>query len=139
MANHFALRLDREGLAEMSCIAGVGGGVPALVRTARKPRAILALDGCPLHCVLACLNQAGIEATSCVDLSLSGVRKLKKSDFSRAEAERVWHESILPAVQALSGDIGNGLSRPLEHRPGDGCVADLPARHALSARRAGPL
>ena len=36
LANDLALRLDRDGLAEMSCIAGVGGDVPALVgRSAR--------------------------------------------------------------------------------------------------------
>ena len=28
LANHVALRLDRCGAAEMSCIAGVGGDVP---------------------------------------------------------------------------------------------------------------
>ncbi|TAK94969.1 MAG: zinc-binding protein, partial [Aquabacterium sp.] len=28
LANHLAVRLDREGIAEMSCIAGVGGRVP---------------------------------------------------------------------------------------------------------------
>lgn len=102
MANHFALRLDREGLAEMSCIAGVGGGVSALLRAARQPRPILALDGCPLHCVLACLKQAGVEATRSVDLSALGVKKLKKQDFSTTEAERVWWESILPAIRDMT-------------------------------------
>ena len=48
MANHLALRLDRAGAAEMSCIAGVGGGVTGLVRTAQAGRRILALDGCVL-------------------------------------------------------------------------------------------
>mgnify|MGYP000305313313 CR=1 FL=1 len=42
MANHVALRLDREGEAEMSCIAGVGGNVPHLVNIARSGRPILA-------------------------------------------------------------------------------------------------
>ena len=45
MANHVALRLDREGEAEMSCLAGVGGNVPHLVNIARSARPILALDG----------------------------------------------------------------------------------------------
>ncbi len=36
MANHLALRLDHEGLAEMSCIAGVGGDVPPLVRKLKE-------------------------------------------------------------------------------------------------------
>jgi uncharacterized metal-binding protein len=102
MANHFALRLDREGLAEMSCIAGVGGAVSALLRVARQPRPILALDGCPLHCVLSCLKQAGVEATRGVDLSALGVKKLKKRDFSSTEAERVWRESILPIMSDMT-------------------------------------
>ena len=48
MANHLALQLDRQGIAEMSCIAGVGGDVPSLVRTACSGRPLIALDGCPL-------------------------------------------------------------------------------------------
>ncbi len=42
MANQMALWLDRAGAAEMSCIAGVGGGVTGLVRTAQSGRPILA-------------------------------------------------------------------------------------------------
>lgn len=102
MANHFALRLDRENLAEMSCIAGVGGLIPALLRVARKPRPILALDGCPLHCVLACLQQADIAATLSVDLSTLGVKKLKRNDFSMIEANEIWQDAILPAIAALT-------------------------------------
>jgi len=36
LANRLAVRLDRAGLAEMSCIAGVGGRVPSLVRHAER-------------------------------------------------------------------------------------------------------
>ncbi len=35
MANYLALQLDRQGEAEMSCIAGVGGNVKNLVRLAK--------------------------------------------------------------------------------------------------------
>ncbi|HWA38109.1 MAG TPA: putative zinc-binding protein, partial [Burkholderiales bacterium] len=55
MANHIALRLDRLGLAEMSCIAGVGGDVKPLVRKALSGRPVLAIDGCALACAKACL------------------------------------------------------------------------------------
>jgi uncharacterized metal-binding protein len=50
MANYIAVRLDRRGIADMSCIAGVGGGVKKLVRTALSGRKIIVLDGCPLAC-----------------------------------------------------------------------------------------
>ena len=53
LANHVALRLDRSSIAEMSCIAGIGGDVPSLLKTARSGRPIIALDGCPLVCVKA--------------------------------------------------------------------------------------
>lgn len=102
MANHLALRLDRDGLAEMSCIAGVGGGVPALVRTARGGRPILALDGCALRCVAACLANAGVVADRHLLLSETGVRKRRHRDFDHDEADRVYRSHVLPAARALA-------------------------------------
>ena len=60
LANHVAVRLDRSGVAEMSCIAGVGGDVPSLLKTVRSGRSIIALDGCPLVCVKSSLARHGI-------------------------------------------------------------------------------
>ena len=60
-ANYIALKLDRDGEAEMSCISGVGGDVPHLVKIARSGRPIVALDGCPLACSKACLSHHSIE------------------------------------------------------------------------------
>lgn len=101
MANHLALRLDRAGVAEMSCIAGVGGGVTGLVRTARSRRPILALDGCVLHCVSACLAKAGVVANTHLVLSDYGVKKRKHADFDADEAAAVYRAHVLPAAQAL--------------------------------------
>lgn len=102
MANHFALRLDREGVAEMSCIAGVGGGVPGLVRTAQSGRRILALDGCEMRCVAACLERAGVIADMHLVLSDRGVKKRQHADFDPDEARRVYVDAVLPAVHALA-------------------------------------
>jgi uncharacterized metal-binding protein len=102
MANQLALRLDRAGEAEMSCIAGVGGGVAGLVRTARSGRAILALDGCVLHCVSACLANAGVTADQHLVLSDYGVRKRKHADFDEAEADAVYMAHVLPTAHALN-------------------------------------
>lgn len=82
LANQLALELDREVMAEMSCIAGVGGGVPALVATARSGRPIIALDGCPLRCVVACLDRQGVKPTLQVTLSDFGVEKRRHSTAS---------------------------------------------------------
>ena len=101
MANQLAIRLDRAGLAEMSCIAGVGGGVAGLVRTARSGRRILALDGCVLACVKACLAQAGVEADRHLVLSDYGVRKRKHADVDQEQASQVYAEHVRPEAQAL--------------------------------------
>ena len=101
MANHLALRLDREGLAEMSCIAGVGGGVAGLVNTARSGRPILALDGCVLACAQACLNRAGVEPTTHLLLNEFGVKKRMHADFDADEARGIYAERVVPAARTL--------------------------------------
>lgn len=101
MANQLALWLDREGEAEMSCIAGVGGGVAGLVRTAQAGRPILALDGCVLHCVKACLANAGVRADLHVTLSEHGVRKRRHADFDPGQARAVYLQAVLPPLRAL--------------------------------------
>lgn len=89
MANYVAVKLDRLEVAEMSCIAGVGGDVQPLVRTAMSKRPIIALDGCPLHCVAHILKRHGLKADKHYDLSELGVNKRKHEDFDPQEAGRV--------------------------------------------------
>jgi len=101
MANHLALRLDRDGAAEMSCIAGVGGGVAGLVKTARSGRKILALDGCVLACARACLAREGLAPDEHLVLSDFGVRKRKHADFDPTEAAGVFTQHVLPAARRL--------------------------------------
>jgi len=90
LANHLAVRLDREHHAEMSCIAGVGGDVPALVRVATEAaargRPILAIDGCPLACVRSALARHGVAATLHLPLWEQGVRKRQHEDFDADQA-----------------------------------------------------
>ena len=89
LANHVALRLDRSGVAEMSCIAGVGGDVSSLVKTARAGRPIIALDGCPLVCVKSSLARHGINPDRHYQLHHYGVRKRQHEDFDPAQAQTV--------------------------------------------------
>ncbi len=93
MANHIALRLDREGEAEMSCIAGVGGNVPHLIRIARSGRPILALDGCALECTKSSLAERGISPSHHLLLNEQGVKKRYASDFDPVQAEQVLEEA----------------------------------------------
>jgi uncharacterized metal-binding protein len=90
LANHLAVRLDRAGKAKMSCIAGVGGDVEPLVRVARSGRPVVAIDGCPLHCVKACLARHGVEASLHVTLADLGVAKKNGVDFDPLQADAVF-------------------------------------------------
>lgn len=101
MANHLAVALDRRGLAEMSCIAGVGGDVPKLVRVAKSGRPIIGIDGCALACVRQCLARHGVQPTTYHLLSDHGVRKRYQADFDPAEAERVLEELAAAIPEAL--------------------------------------
>lgn len=89
LANQVALRLDRKGVAEMSCIAGVGGDVPHLLRTALSGRPIIALDGCPLVCVKSALARHGIAPDRHYQLQQYGVKKRKHEDFDAEQAVEV--------------------------------------------------
>lgn len=109
LANHLAVRLDREGIAEMSCIAGVGGRVPSLVRKAEDAaqcgRRIVAIDGCALSCAKASLAQHGIAPTMHVQLATRGVRKAYRTDFDPNQAQELLDElkqqlQAIPAAEA---------------------------------------
>jgi uncharacterized metal-binding protein len=90
LANTCGVRLDREAKAEMSCISGVGGGVPSLVKLAQSGRAILALDGCALACVAACLNNVGVIADRHLVLNREGAKKRLHADASEDEEAKIW-------------------------------------------------
>lgn len=89
LANQIAIELDREGLAEMSCIVGVGGNVKSLIKKAKQASDIIALDGCPLHCVKNCLKNHNIEANTHITLSDYGIKKRKHFDFLQSDVHRV--------------------------------------------------
>lgn len=129
LANHLAVRLDREGDAEMSCIAGVGGRVPSLVRklqdAVQQGRPILAIDGCALSCVKASLAQHQVKATVHLQLGQQGVNKAYHADFDKAQAE-----ALLQQVKAQAQSM-NDLHALANHAStGGGCGGSGPCRCA---------
>lgn len=100
LANDCALRLDREKKAQMSCISGVGGGVASLVKLAQSGRPVLALDGCALACVKACLQQAGVVPDVHLVLNQQGARKRFHADATEDEREHIWQQ-VEDAVQTM--------------------------------------
>ncbi len=93
LANKLAVELDRSGQAEMSCIAGVGADVPAIVKTAKSGRPVIALDGCPICCTTRCLARHGVEARAHHVFSDYGLKK-ERGDFDEETTDRVRQEIL---------------------------------------------
>lgn len=121
LANHLAVQLDRSGHAEMSCIAGVGGDVPHLLKPALSGRPIVALDGCPLVCVHSCLARHGITPSRHYQLQHYGVKKRKHADFDLTQAN-----TLLANLQA---DLATPAHAKLAAHP----VPAPQPRHAAAA------
>jgi uncharacterized metal-binding protein len=100
LANTLALCLDRNGEAQMSCIAGVGGDIPNFVRQAASGRPILALDGCPLGCVRSCLKRHGVEPHRYVQLQKHGVKKRYGQEAPEDDVKRLY-----PRIVELAREI----------------------------------
>jgi uncharacterized metal-binding protein len=75
LADHIARRLAREGMVEMSCLAGISGRVKNLVAKAEKAERILVIDGCPLNCAARTLRLAGFQNFERLELHKIGIRK----------------------------------------------------------------
>lgn len=75
LADRIARRLSREGVGEMSCLAGVAGRVKHLVAVAERAQRILVIDGCPIDCARQTLELAGVKRLEHLSLHELGLRK----------------------------------------------------------------
>ncbi len=99
----------------MSCIAGLGGNVGPLLRTAKSGRPIIVIDGCPLHCALRTLQRHGVRADRHYDLAERGVAKRPHADFSPEEAQGLLGQFLLDlAAASLNAGVGNLESKAQE-------------------------
>ena len=105
LANRLAVGLDRRQLAEMSCIAGIGGQVKPILKLARSGRPILAIDGCALSCTKHSLNNAGVQEHQHLQLADYGLRKKCSDEYSDEVLEELLQmvqRRILPELIPLT-------------------------------------
>jgi uncharacterized metal-binding protein len=74
--------------------------VKALVKVAKTKRKIVVIDGCPLACAKACLNNHGIEPDAHIKLSDSGIKKQQHIDFDLEEANKIY-DVIVDDIEVL--------------------------------------
>ena len=87
IADLSARKLTEDGVGKMFCLAGVGGRVKGIMETTKAAKAILAIDGCPLHCARNTLEQAGLKKFEHVCLADMGMEKGKTPPTDKAVAK----------------------------------------------------
>jgi uncharacterized metal-binding protein len=92
-----ARTMTQQGVGRMFCLAGIGGRVDAVMKTARAANRILAIDGCQMNCAKSCLEQAGFDSFAHLQLADLGLQKGK----SPASSENTW-KVVLKAKEILT-------------------------------------
>jgi uncharacterized metal-binding protein len=109
MANYIAIQIDRKEIADMSCIAGIGGNVKKLVNTAKAGREIIVIDGCPLACSKACLSHHSIEPDLHFELTGYGVKKQNHVDFDKEQADELLQMIVEKIEENNLASVSNSI------------------------------
>lgn len=88
IADQAARRLTKDGIGKMFCLAGIGGRIDGIMKTTEAASMVLAVDGCPLNCVKACLEKAGFSGFKHLQLADLGLEK-GKSPVTEEAVSRV--------------------------------------------------
>ncbi len=94
ITNGIALRLAREGLAVMSCLAGVGAHLSGFVVPARDCERLVVLDGCDHRCAFKTLEHVEARPHVYINLAEQGFEKQHGVPVSDADLKRAYALSV---------------------------------------------
>ncbi|MBI4804345.1 MAG: putative zinc-binding protein [Desulfovibrio sp.] len=77
LTNQAAVELTREGFGKMYCLAGVGAKLKGFVKATGEAPEILVLDGCPVGCAKAIMENAGLPMGAYMVVTELGIDKVK--------------------------------------------------------------
>jgi uncharacterized metal-binding protein len=98
ISDRAARAMTKASAGKMFCLAGLGGLVPGIVKTAKEASHILAIDGCPLDCARLTLEKAGLTNFSHLVVTNLG---LSKGQSPATE------ENIDKVIEAAVGKLGD--------------------------------
>jgi len=99
ITNQAAVELTREGFGKMFCLAGVAAGLPNFVRNTAEASSVLVLDGCPVGCAKAAMDNAGLAASSYLVVTELGIAKVKDRALEIAGGDV---EAVKSAAKAMT-------------------------------------
>ncbi len=89
IANLAGLKLTRDRIGKMYCLAGIGGHVSGMIESTKAARMIVGIDGCPVACAKKILEHAGFKADEYVQVTEMGIEKNHGFDYPQSDIERV--------------------------------------------------
>jgi uncharacterized metal-binding protein len=104
ITNELALRLTRDGLGAMSCLAGVGAHISGFVVSAKDCDRLVVLDGCPQRCAAKVFEHVGITPHVYLMLTDHGFRKQHGVPIQVEEVERA-RELVLTQIKEIPCSI----------------------------------
>ena len=98
-----ARKLNKEGVGNMFCLAGVSGRVGGIMDKTKAASRILAIDGCQLDCARLTLEEANIKNFSHLRVTDFGMEKGKAAPTPEAVTQ-----VASKAESLLSGESAGG-------------------------------
>ena len=89
LSNRIAIELEKQGIGNLMCTAGIGARAPGLMKSAEASDRIIAINGCPVNCASKTLELAGFKVDREIVISELGIRKSKERDLKDDEVADV--------------------------------------------------
>ncbi len=103
LSNQTAVEMTREGFGKMFCLAGIGGQLSGFVQSAKDVENMVAIDGCPVGCAKAILEQADVPLKNHVIIIDLGIEKNKNFDLQTKDIAKV-KSAVLETCSKHSGN-----------------------------------
>ncbi|OPY56597.1 MAG: DGC domain protein [Methanosaeta sp. PtaU1.Bin112] len=89
IANQAAIKLAKENVCGFFCLAGVGGHIKGMVRSAKEADLMIAIDGCPVQCAAKTLQHVEIEPAIQIIVTELGIEKSHEFTYCEEECLKV--------------------------------------------------
>jgi uncharacterized metal-binding protein len=94
LSNKIAIELEKKGIGNPMCIAGIGARASGIMKSAESSEGIIAIDGCPVNCSRKTLELAGFKVDKNIIISEFGIKKTKDKDLKENEVSEALEKTF---------------------------------------------
>lgn len=115
-----AIRLAQEGSGNFSCIAGIGGNIPPMIRAAKDAEERIVIDGCPIGCARRIMDSNLVPVDRYFIVTELGIKKTHNFDVDDCDVDIIVKEvhdsdeKVLPPTFSLDAGSKKGMTAPHE-------------------------